>query len=53
MAGNNEHVNLLISAAVDGLKNIEALVSEMEQLEQTGKDQLPDSTKQFRDASKA
>ncbi len=49
MAGNNEHVNLLISAAVDGLKNIEALVSEMEQLEQTGKDQLPDSTKQFRD----
>ncbi len=49
MAGNNENVNLLISAAVDGLKNIEALVSEMEQLEQTGNDQLPDSTKTLRE----
>lgn len=49
MAGNNENVNLLISAAVDGLKNIEALVSEMEQLEQTGNEQLPDSTKTLRE----
>lgn len=49
MASNDERVNLLISAAVDGLKNIEALVGELQTLEKTGSEELPDTTKALRD----
>lgn len=49
MSSNDERVNLLISAAVDGLKNIEALVGELQTLEKTGSEELPDTTKALRD----
>lgn len=44
MAGNDERVNLLISAAVDGLKDVEGLISDLEELEKAGRVELPDNS---------
>lgn len=49
MAGNDENVNLLISAAVEGLKNVEGLISDLQELEKTGRVELPDNTAGLRE----
>lgn len=49
--GNDERVNLLISALVDGLENVAALSGELKELEQTGKEQVEDNTKDLRDGA--
>jgi len=51
MAGNDERVNLLISALVDGLENVAALSGELKELEKSGKEQIPDNTKDLRDGA--
>lgn len=51
MAGNDERVNLLISALVDGLENVAALSGELKELEKSGKEQVPDNTKDLRDGA--
>lgn len=47
--GNDERVNLLISAAVDGLKNVEGLISDLQELEKSGRVELPDNSAALRD----
>lgn len=49
MAGNDERVNLLISAAVEGLKNVEGLITDLQELEKTGQAELPDNSKALRE----
>ncbi len=48
MASNDERVNLLISTAVDGLKNVQSLITELEDLESAGRIELPDNTEGLR-----
>ncbi|MDY6797679.1 MAG: hypothetical protein SVX28_02850 [Pseudomonadota bacterium] len=47
--GNDERVNLLISAAVDGLKNVEGLISDLQELEKSGRVELPDNSAALRE----
>jgi len=47
--GNDERVNLLISAAVDGLKNVEGLIGDLQELEKTGRVELPDNSEGLRE----
>lgn len=47
--GNDERVNLLISAAVDGLKNVEGLIGDLQELEQSGRVELPDNSAALRE----
>ncbi|OEY66799.1 hypothetical protein [Marinobacter sp. X15-166B] len=47
--GNDERVNLLISAAVDGLKSVEGLISDLQELEKSGRVELPDNSAALRD----
>lgn len=49
--GNDERVNLLISALVDGLENVAALSGELKELEKSGKEQVEDNTKDLRDGA--
>ncbi len=49
--GNDERVNLLISALVDGLENVAALSGELKELEQTGQEQVPDNTRELREGA--
>ncbi|UDL03972.1 phage tail length tape measure family protein [Marinobacter sp. CA1] len=51
MAGNDERVNLLISALVDGLENVAALSGELRDLEKAGQDQVPDNTQDLREGA--
>lgn len=48
MAGNDERVNLLISAAVEGLSNVESLIGELQELEKSGGKDIPDNTEGLR-----
>ncbi len=47
--GNDERVNLLISAAVDGLKSVEGLISDLQELEKSGRVELPDNSAALRE----
>lgn len=47
--GNDERVNLLISAAVDGLKNVEGLIGDLQELEKSGRVELPDNSEGLRE----
>ncbi|GGE75940.1 hypothetical protein GCM10011533_30410 [Streptosporangium jomthongense] len=49
--GNDERVNLLISALVDGLENVAALSGELKELEKSGKEQVEDNTKDLREGA--
>ncbi|MBE0454835.1 MAG: phage tail length tape measure family protein, partial [Roseovarius sp.] len=49
--GNDERVNLLISALVDGLENVASLTGQLKELEGEGKKQIPDNTKDMREGA--
>ncbi|MFU8764913.1 MAG: phage tail length tape measure family protein, partial [Haliea sp.] len=49
--GNDERVNLLISALVDGLENVASLTGQLKELEGEGQKQIPDNTKDMREGA--
>ena len=46
--GNDERVNLLISAAVEGLSNVKGLIAELDELQESGQTDIPDNTEGLR-----
>ncbi|MFO7582114.1 phage tail tape measure protein [Guyparkeria sp.] len=52
MSANDEKINLLISALVDGLDNVAALSEELKQLDASGNKQVPDNTRELREGAK-
>lgn len=49
--GKDEDVKLVVSALVDGLENVAKLTGELKELEKSGKEKIPDNTKNLRDGA--
>jgi TP901 family phage tail tape measure protein len=52
VSANEEKINLLISALVEGLDNVAALSAELKQLDDAGNTNVPDNTRELREGAK-